>query len=93
MFGSLAVLVTVNSVNSFTYCVGTLISTGAVFTSRTTARKLLVADRCGFTRSYGLLFVTAVVTRFVLGLWFCCGVQVITPLASIAIPLGAPTNR
>ena len=45
-------------------------STGATFTSRTMTVKLLVALRCGLTRSYGLVLVTTVVIMLVLGLWF-----------------------
>ena len=64
MFASLAVLVTVSNVNSFKYCVGTLISTGAVLTSRTTTRKLLVVDSGGTPSS-----LATTVIELVLGLW------------------------
>ncbi len=47
-----------------------------------------MAARVGFTTSYGFELVATIVTRFVLGLWLCCGVHVITPLALIVIPAG-----
>src|ERR1700678_692122 len=92
MHGSLAVLVTVKSVSSFTVLVGITGSTGASLTSRTTTVKLLVAVNTGLTRSYGSLLVTTVVTVLVPGLWFCAGVQVMIPLALMTMPAGAPIS-
>ena len=50
--------------------------------------KLLVALKCGFTKSYGLLLVTMVV--MVLVVFFCAsvGVQVMMPLALMLTPEG-----
>ena len=55
--------------------------------------KLLVAVKRGLTRSEGLLLVTTVVMRLVLGLWAWLGVQVITPLALMLAPAGGLTSR
>ena len=92
MLGSLAVLVTVKAVSSLMVrliCTG---NTGAMFASRTTTVKLFVAVNRGATRSYGLLLVTTVVIRFVLGLSAWLGVQVITPLLSMLAPAGGLIN-
>src|SRR5438045_8845300 len=64
------------------------VSTGALFTSRTTTVKLLVALRGGAPLS-----VTFTVIRFVLGPCASVGVQVSTPvLASRRTPVGAETR-
>ena len=92
MFASLAVLVTVNRVSSFTVWAAITGSTGATFTSRTITVKLFVAVNCGLTRSYGSLLVTTVVIVLVPGLWLCAGVQVMTPLVLMLSPAGGFTR-
>src|SRR6516225_8375604 len=90
--GSLAELVTLKSVSSLMVWFGITPSTGASFTSRTMAVKLLLAVNCGLSESYGLLLVTTVVTVLVLGLWFSAGVQVMRPLESMLMPAGGLTR-
>src|SRR5580765_7008941 len=88
MFGgmseSVAVLVTVNNVNSAIVRFVCAESTGALFVSVTTTVKRFVALRGGDPLS-----VTTVVIRFVPGPWPSDGVHEMTPLASIIAPLGA----
>src|SRR3974377_1435382 len=88
MFGSVAVLVTVKSVSTFTVWVGITGNTGATFTSRTITVKLLVASNTGLTRSNASLLVTTVVIVLVDGLCVWLGVQVITPLPLMLMPAG-----
>ena len=79
---SVAVLVTVNKVNSLIVrfvCAG---SDGGVLTSVTTTVNVLVVDKDGEPSS-----VTAVRIKFVLGACDSVGVQTMTPLVMVA-PLG-----
>ena len=85
-------LVTVSSVSSLTVWVEIVGNDGATFTSRTMTVKVLVEVNCGLIRSNGLLLVTMVVMRLVLGLCACAGVQVMTPLALMTMLLGALTS-
>src|SRR5205814_5308147 len=85
---SLAVLVTTSVLSSSIVWFAGTVSTGALFTSRTTTMKLLVALRGGAPLS-----VTFTVIRFVLGPCASVGVQVSTPeLASRRTPVGAETR-
>ena len=84
---------TVSRVSSVTVCVAMFDNTGATFTSLTMTVKVLVAFKCGVTKSYGLLLVTMVVMVFVPGLWSWLGVQVTMLLVLMFMPVGAPTSR
>ena len=61
---------------------------GAVFTSLTTTTKLFVALSCFAFTAAAFVSVTTVVNVFVPGPCASVGVQVITPLVSIAAPAG-----
>src|ERR1039457_3166612 len=87
-----AVLVTVSSDSSLIVTLGWPGRTGAELTSLTTTVKVLVAVSWGLTRSNGLLLVTMVVMRLVLGPWASVGVQVITPLALMTMLAGGLTS-
>src|SRR6202522_965781 len=92
MFGSVAVLVTVNGICSFTVCVPITGSTGAMLISFTITVKLLVAIKVGLTESNASLLVTTTVTVFVLGLCVWPGVHVKTPLLLMFIPSSGLTR-
>ena len=87
-----AVLVTVNSVNSLTIWVETVGSDGATLISLTMTVNWLVLVRRGLTRSKGLLLVTIVV--MVLVVFFCAseGVHVMMPPALMLAPVGGLTS-
>src|SRR5437867_11963704 len=85
---SLAVLVTTRTLSSLIVWSAGTVSTGALFTSRTTTVKLLVALRGGAPLS-----VTRTVIKLVLGPCASVGVQLSTPeLASRRTPVGAETR-
>src|SRR5579863_2315597 len=86
MFGSVTMLVTVNCVNSFTVCVLTGDTPGAMFASLTITVKKLTAVNSGLTGSNGSRLTTTTVTVLVLGLWLCAGIHVKMPLLSMFIP-------
>src|SRR5437763_1647122 len=84
----MAMLVTTSELSSLIVWSAGTVSTGALFTSRTTTVKLLVALRGGAPLS-----VTRTVIKLVLGPCASVGVQVSTPvLASRRTPVGAETR-
>src|SRR5205814_6002824 len=85
---SLAVLVTTRALSSLIVWSAGTVNTGALFTSRTTTVKLLVALRGGAPLS-----VRRTVIKLVLGPCASVGVQLSTPvLASRRTPVGAETR-
>src|SRR5262245_9290436 len=85
--GSVALIITLNTVPSLTVWLGIAASTGARFTEPTTARKLCVALSGGEPLS-----VTRTLIVFALG-WPGLGVHVNTPLLGLMLaPTGADTR-
>src|SRR6266571_901684 len=84
---SVAVAVALSAVCSAMVCVPGTVSTGAVFTSVTITRKLLVTLMLGVPSSK-----TRTVTVLVLGPCASVGVQVMAPLVSMLAPVGAWLN-
>src|SRR5437867_11296717 len=85
---SLAVLVTTRALSSLIVWSAGTVSTGALFTSRTTTVKLLVALRGGAPLS-----VTRTVIRLVLGPCASVGVQLSTPVLATGRASGRAEAR
>ena len=84
----MAVLVTVSKANALMVILVMFGKVGAKFTSRTITVKVLVAVKCGLTRSKESVLVTTVVMRLVLGLLVWAGVQAMMPFVLMVIPAG-----
>src|SRR5204862_231978 len=84
---SVAVAFTLSNVCSAMVCVAGSVSAGAVFTSVTMTRKLLVALKLGEPLSE-----TRTVTVLVLGPWASVDVQVMAPPEETARPVGPDTS-
>src|SRR5438094_202700 len=84
---SVAVLVTTSVSSSVIVWLSATVSTGGLFTSVTMTLKAFVALILGTPSS-----ITTVVIVFVLGPCASLGVQVITPLPSMLVPVGGFTN-